>query len=137
LWILRFQVGVVYVFGGIAKLGSDWLIHGEPLRIWLAANAEMPVLGRLFSERWFAIGMSWAGMLFDLSIVPLLSWRRTRPYAYVVACLFHAMTALLFEIGMFPWIMTALATIFFHPSCPRRFIRRVAPSSVTPSGPQI
>lgn len=125
LWVLRLQIGVVYVFGGLAKLGSDWLVYGEPLRIWLAANAEMPLLGRLFGERWVAIAMSWCGMLFDLSIVPLLSWRRTRRAAYAVVVVFHTLTGLLFEIGMFPWIMTGAATLFFDPSWPRRIASRL------------
>jgi len=42
------------VFGGLAKLNSDWLLHGEPLRIWLSANVELPVLGRILSEPWAA-----------------------------------------------------------------------------------
>ncbi len=142
LWLLRFQIGIVYVFGGIAKLGSDWLVHGEPLRIWLAANAELPVLGPLFDRRWFAIAMSWCGMLFDLSIVPLLSWRRTRRMAYVVVLAFHTLTGLLFRIGMFPWIMSASATLFFDPSWPRDLLARLrggrreasAPATSSPAG---
>ena len=125
LWLMRFQIGVVYVFGGIAKLGSDWLVHGEPLRIWLAANRELPVLGPLFDQRWVALAMSWCGMLFDLSIVPLLSWRRTRRVAYVVVLVFHTLTGLLFRIGMFPWIMSASATLFFEPSWPRALLARL------------
>jgi hypothetical protein len=35
-------------------------------------------------------------------------------------------TALLFPIGMFPWIMIASATLFFPPSWPRRFLRPCA-----------
>lgn len=127
LWLLRFQIGVVYVFGGLAKLGSDWLLHGEPLRIWLAANAELPVLGRFFGRPSMALAMSWCGMLFDLSIVPLLSWPRTRRAAYVVVLVFHALTGVLFNIGMFPWIMSASATLFFDPSWPRRLVGRLAP----------
>ncbi len=75
LYALRFQIGIVYVFGGIGKLGSDWLLYGEPLRIWLAANAELPLLGRLFVQPWAGLAFSWCGALFDLSIVPLLLWR--------------------------------------------------------------
>ena len=59
LYLLRFQIGVVYVFGGLAKLNSDWLMHAEPLRIWLSANAELPILGRILNE-------PWAGILFQL-----------------------------------------------------------------------
>ena len=36
LWLLRFQLGIPFFFGGIAKLNSDWLYGGEPMRIWLS-----------------------------------------------------------------------------------------------------
>src|SRR5690606_40341744 len=38
LW--RVQVGLVYFFAGMAKAQSDWLLHAQPLRIWLGANTE-------------------------------------------------------------------------------------------------
>src|SRR6185369_16024301 len=65
LYSLRFQIGLVYVFGGIGKLNTDWL--------------------------------------------------------------FHVLTALLFRIGMFPWVMIVNATIFFAPDWPRRTLARVLP----------
>jgi vitamin K-dependent gamma-carboxylase len=136
LYLLRFQVGVVYVFGGIGKLGADWLIHGEPLRIWLSANAELPLLGRVFVQPWAGLVFSWCGAVFDLSIVPLLSWRVTRAPAYVVLVLFHVLTALLFHIGMFPWIMIVSASIFWDPSWPRARLGRWRGASAcsTPDG---
>src|SRR5207342_1729744 len=39
LWLMRFQVGVVYFFGGIAKLNGDWL-RGVPLDAWLAKRSH-------------------------------------------------------------------------------------------------
>lgn len=127
VWVLtlfRFQIAVVYVFGGLGKLNTDWLFEAEPLRIWLAANAELPLLGRWFHRPEIAYAFAWGGFLFDLFIVPLLLWRRTRAGAYVVVIVFHVLTSLLFHIGMFPWIMIASATLFFDPSWPRRFGKR-------------
>ncbi|HEY3255307.1 MAG TPA: HTTM domain-containing protein, partial [Polyangiaceae bacterium] len=126
LYLLRFQIGVVYLFGGLAKLNTDWLVHAEPLRIWLSANAELPVLGRVLSEPWAALVFSWCGALFDLCIVPLLSWRVTRAPAYALLLVFHALTALLFRIGMFPWLMILNATLFWSPSWPRQLLARVS-----------
>ncbi|HYP90816.1 MAG TPA: HTTM domain-containing protein [Polyangiaceae bacterium] len=125
LYLLRFQVGVVYVFGGIGKLGRDWLLHAEPLRIWLSANVELPLLGRFFEERAVALAFSWAGLIFDLSVVPLLLWPRTRKLAYVAVVAFHVLTALLFKIGMFPWLMMLAATLFFEPGWPRPLLDRL------------
>jgi hypothetical protein len=145
LYLLRFQVGVVYVFGGLAKLGADWLIHGEPLRIWLSANAELPLMGRWLNEPQAGLVFSYCGALFDLSIVPLLIWKTTRRPAYAALLVFHALTALLFRIGMFPWIMIVCATIFWSPIWPRDVLQRLrrsfptsAPGGVAgePLGPQ-
>ncbi len=122
LYLLRFQFGLVWCFGGIAKIGSDWVLRGEPLRIWLAADADLPILRHLV--RWHALPylFSWGGLAFDLSIVPLLSWEKTRKLAFVVAVVFHVLTAELFPIGLFPWIMLAGATLFFAPTWPRRWL---------------
>jgi hypothetical protein len=51
-----------------------------------------------------------------------LSWHKTRKLAFAVAVVFHALTAELFPIGMFPWIMLAGATLFFAPEWPRRWL---------------
>ena len=121
LWLLRFQIAVVYGFAGLAKLNSDWLLYAQPLEIWLRARTETPLVGGLFDELWVAYFFSWAGFLYDSTIVIWLSWRRTRPYAYLAVLFFHTMTHVLFNIGLFPFIMTVGALVFFAPSWPRRF----------------
>ena len=124
LWMLRFQVGVVYVFAGIAKLNPDWLLHAQPLRIWLYQHGDMPVVGPLLHELWVAYAMSWAGALFDLTIVGWLLWNRTRLWAYVALVAFHLATWLLFpKLGIFPWLMIAGATVFLRPDWPLRLPR--------------
>jgi vitamin K-dependent gamma-carboxylase len=128
LWALRAQVGLVYVFGGIAKLKADWLLEAQPLKIWLSANTDFPLVGRFFDEAWVAYAASYAGAAFDLSIVGLLLWRRSRPFAYVAVVAFHLATARLFQLGMFPWIMIASSTLFLSPDWPRRLVPGAWPS---------
>lgn len=111
--VLRLQVGQVYFWAGVAKLKADWLLHALPLRLWLPAHTDFPLIGPLFDYGWVALGMSWAGALFDLTVPFLLSWRRTRPLAYVLLLGFHAVTGTLFPIGVFPWVMSACALVFF------------------------
>ena len=81
VWLLRFQVGVVYAFAGLAKLQADWLVRALPLRLWLPARADLPLVGRLLGVAATAHVLAIAGAAFDCSIVPLLLWRRTRPVA--------------------------------------------------------
>jgi hypothetical protein len=111
---------VVYVYAGLAKLGGDWLLGAQPLNIWMSARIDTPVIGPMLDEWWVALAMSWAGFLFDTTIVAFLLWRRTRPFAYAVVVVFHFFTGVFFAIGMFPFIMTVAATIFFEPDWPRR-----------------
>ena len=49
LFLLQFQIGVVYFFGAVAKMNQDW-IHGEPMRYWLADQLDFPVIGRFFTS---------------------------------------------------------------------------------------
>lgn len=129
-YLLRFQVGVVYFHAGLAKCNADWLLHAQPLAIWLRSHTSMPLLGPYFVHHEVALAMSWAGFLFDTSIPLWLSWRRTRPYAYLVVIAFHAMTQLLFPIGMFPSIMVLSALVFFPPE-ELTWLRRRAPRTRT------
>jgi len=124
-YLLRFQVGVVYVFAGLAKLTSDWLLHAQPLQIWLSARTGLPVVGPFLDHPWVAYGAAWAGFLFDTTIVAFLLVRRLRPFAYVVVLGFHAATLALFPIGMFPVIMVTAALVFFDASWPRWLGERV------------
>jgi len=106
VWVLRFQIAVLYVYGGIAKLNGDWLL-GEPVRTWLAQRSDQSVLGSWLTQEWLVYALCYGGLLFDLLIVPLLLWRRTRTVALVAALAFHLMNAYLFTIGIFPWLMIA------------------------------
>lgn len=130
LYLLRFQVGVVYLYAGFAKVGADWLLHAQPLGIWLAARDELPLLGPWFTTGWVPYLFSWAGFLFDSSVVVLLLWRRTRAIAFAAVLVFHTGTHLLFDIGLFPFLMPLAATVFFAPDWPRRVL-----SSVTAFAP--
>ena len=47
LWLLRGQLGLVYLFAGIAKLNPDWLLQAQPLTIWLYNSADTPIIGGL------------------------------------------------------------------------------------------
>lgn len=124
-WLFRVQVGCVYVFAARAKLGEDWLLHAQPLGIWLGSRTDVPWLGPWLGARWVAFAFSWAGFLFDATIVPLLLWGRTRRFAYPVLVGFHGVTGLLFPIGMFPVIMIGTATVFFPPGWPRDVAARL------------
>ena len=125
LWLFRFQVGLVYTCAGLAKAQPDWLLHAQPLRIWLNARTDMPLLGQVLAQPWAAPAMSWVGFLFDATIAGWLLARRTRPFAFAAVIAFHVLTRALFPIGMFPVIMVLGALVFFSPSWPRLLLAKL------------
>jgi hypothetical protein len=113
IYIIMLQVGLVYFFAGLAKLNPDWLLRAMPLAMWLPTKADWPLIGPLFAQTWGAYAFSWTGALYDLTIPFLLLNRRTRPVAYLAVIVFHVLTKLLFNIGLFPFIMIFNTLIFF------------------------
>ncbi|HXK84814.1 MAG TPA: HTTM domain-containing protein, partial [Phycisphaerae bacterium] len=123
LFLLRFQVGVPYFFGGIAKLNADWL-HGEPMRMWLAKRTDFWLVGHLFTREEAVYFFTYGGLLLDLLIVPALLWQRTRLLAILAMATFHVMNSMLFNIGIFPWFMLGATLIFFPADTWARWGRR-------------
>lgn len=111
--IFKFQIAIVYVYAGLAKINSDWLLNALPLKIWLPAKDGLPVIGFIFKHEITPYIFSWAGMIYDITIPFFLMWSRTRTLAYIAVIGFHTMTGLLFQIGVFPLVMTAVTLIFF------------------------
>ncbi len=121
VWLLRFQIGIPYFFGGVAKLNADWL-RGEPLRAWLAARTDIGPIDAVLTNANVVWTMTYGALALDLLVVPLLLWRRTRAAAFVVVTCFHLLNAWLFGLFIFPWLMIAATTIFFAPDWPERVL---------------
>jgi len=116
-----FQIGIVYFFGGIAKINSDWLVYRMPIRRWLASSAKDVSLGSsIIGSEAFSYIVAWGGTAFDLFIIPALLWRKTRAIAVVAAVMFHMLNFHMFDIGVFPWLMLFSTPIFFEATWPRR-----------------
>ncbi len=121
----KFQLALVYIFAGIAKLNYDWLIQAQPLKIWLPANSHLPIIGPLLNYEIVAYLFSWFGAFYDLFIVFFLINSRTRPYAYFFVIVFHVLTRVLFPIGVFPYIMIMSTLIFFSENFHVRIINTI------------
>ncbi|GIX42480.1 MAG: type I deoxyribonuclease HsdR [Leptospiraceae bacterium] len=121
--LIRLQIAIVYLYAGFAKIQPDWLLEGLPLKIWLARKTFIPL--EILSIKEQALLFSWAGMLFDITIPFWLSLKKTRKYAYFLVILFHVLTRILFEIGVFPWVMILFTTIFFEPDWPLQLKRKL------------
>ena len=111
--ILKLLLAIVYIYAGIAKLNSDWLIHAMPLKIWLPGHTDLPIIGQFLNENWVLYAFSWIGAIYDLAIVFLLLNKRTRLFAFITVVVFHLLTRILFPIGIFPYIMIVSTLVFF------------------------
>lgn len=122
LWGMRALVLSVYLWAGLAKLNSDWLLRAEPLQTWLSARAGLPVIGPLLARPETAVAMSWGGAFYDSAIGFLLLHPRTRALGVLLLIAFHLSVGLLFPIGLFPWLMVLGASVLLPPGWPRRWM---------------
>jgi len=125
LFLLQFLMAVVYFFGGIAKINFDWL-QAMPLQLWLPSKTSTPIIGGLLDDPIAAYVMAYGGVIFDLTVVPLLLFRQTRLWAFGLALFFHLTNALIFSIGIFPYLSLALTALFFAPDFPRKLLKPIA-----------
>lgn len=123
---IKLLVAIVYIYAGLAKINSDWLLDAMPLKIWITGRYDFPIIGDLImQEPWFHYAMSWGGMLYDLSIPFLLLYKQTRLFGFALVIFFHLLTKILFPIGMFPYIMIVSSLIFFNAKWHQKLIDKL------------
>lgn len=116
---------IVYFYSGLAKINRDWLFEAQPLKIWLATGSyDLPIIGStLMQQEWFHYFMSWGGMFYDLLIPFILLYKPTRIIGFSLVVFFHVFTAVLFPIGMFPYIMIISTIIFFSSNTHEKILK--------------
>ena len=121
---LKLMLLIVYLYAGLAKINSDWLINAQPLKIWLKTKYTIPIIGEtLLQNNYTYYLFSWGGMFYDIFIPFLLLYRRTRFFAFIMVVVFHVLTRILFPaIGMFPVIMIFSCIIFFDNSTHKKIL---------------
>lgn len=115
-------LGIVYVYAGMAKINTDWLLEALPLKMWLPVHAHLPIVGPLLAHPAMAYVFSWFGCVYDLTIPFLLLWHPTRYWALAAVVVFHGLTAMLFPIGVFPWVMIMLSPVFLPAHITQRWL---------------
>ena len=121
------QVGIVYFFASIAKIYPDWL-DGTYTKNLLTRTSSNPQILDIFSQKWFYMFIAYAGILFDLLIVPLLLFKKTRTIALIASVIFHIFNAITLQIGIFPFFALTFALFFYEPETIRKLFLRKKPS---------
>lgn len=121
IWILRFQIGVVYFYGAIAKMNVDW-INGMPLYDWFKGHSQDVPFEAFVESTVGVYFFTYMGLLYDLLVVPFLLYKPTRAIAFCLSLSFHLTNFHLFNIGIFPWFMIGATTVFFDTTWPREIL---------------
>lgn len=112
--VIIFQVWIVYTYASVAKLYPDWL-DASMAQILMSGKANYWLIGDILQKTWVHWSIAYTGILFDLLIVPLLLWKRTRMLGFVISIFFHLFNSIVFQIGIFPYMSIAFALFFFTP----------------------
>lgn len=123
VWLPRAQLTIVYAYAALAKMNVDWM-NGMPLYDWIGGRAAESTGIEHYFIGWPVViyFFTYAGLLYDLAVAPLLLIKRTRAIGYCLSISFHLTNYYLFNIGIFPWFMLATTTIFFDTTWPRALL---------------
>lgn len=107
LFLFQFQVLILFFYGGINKINTEWL-SGYPVIYSLAIKGIVePILSPL------AIAMSWAGMLFDLLVGWFLYFGIYLKICFLSSMMFHLTNHWMYDdIGVFPFLGMGLLVLF-------------------------
>ncbi len=123
-WFLILQIWIVYTYASLAKFYPDWLDLTFP-KLLMASKHDTPIIGSFLQTNFAHISIKYIGILFDLLVVPLLLWKRTRMFIFVFSIFFHLFNSYVFHIGIFPYMSLAFTLFFFTPELiNKRFLRK-------------
>lgn len=112
--VIVLQMLIVYTYAAVAKLYPDWL-NGSFPAVLMKSKQDYWLVGEFLQQQWVHYSIASFGLLFDLLVIPLLLWKKTRIFVFVVAIFFHLFNSFIFHIGIFPYLALAIA-LFFFPS---------------------
>jgi len=113
IWMFIFHLAIVYFYASFNKVYPDWL-QAKPIHIWFTSKSDMPVLGPLLGQEWFQYFIAYGGIIYDGLIVFILLYARTRKLGFFLSLFFNLFNSVVFEIGIFPYLMI-LWNVFFYP----------------------
>ncbi|HLT32891.1 MAG TPA: HTTM domain-containing protein, partial [Aquaticitalea sp.] len=129
LWcsaVFILQMFIVYTFASIAKMYPDWL-DTSVIEVIMRSKKHYFLIGDVLQEKWMHYFISYGGILFDGLIIPLLLFKPTRKWAFIVSLFFHLFNSFVFQVGIFPYLSIAFALFFFNPETIRHIFLKKKP----------
>ena len=112
--ILMLHMFLVYTYGSIAKLYPDWL-DTTVIELLMNGKQDYILIGDFLQQKGLHYFLAYGGILFDGLIIPLLFFKTTRKWAFLVSIFFHLFNSIVFQVGIFPYLSLAFALFFFEP----------------------
>ena len=125
-WVMIIQMMIVYFFATLAKFYTDWL-DGTFTGILFSNLSNFPIVGSMFTEKWFHLFIAYAGIFFDGLIIPALLWRKTRNIALIGSLIFHLFNSITLQIGIFPYFAISFIVFFYSPETIRNIFFKKKP----------
>lgn len=123
-WVMILQIFIVYFFATLAKFYPGWL-DGTFVRNLLDSSVTHEGLNKIMTHKAFYLFITYAGMAFDLFVVPLMLIKRTRTIAFIASLIFHIFNSITLQIGIFPFFALSFAVFFYPPNAIRKlFFKR-------------
>ncbi|MCB4807465.1 HTTM domain-containing protein [Tamlana sp. 62-3] len=112
-WVIVLQLFIVYTYASLAKFYPDWL-NTTFIANLMSGKADYPLVGPLLQQKWFHYTLTYGGILFDGLVVPLLLFKPTRKFIFIVSIIFHLFNSFVLQIGIFPYLALAFTLFFFE-----------------------
>lgn len=109
-----FQLWIVYTYASVAKFYPDWLDGTFP-SLLMKGKQHYYLIGDFLQTDFAIQSIIYVGILFDMLVVPLLLWKRTRWFFFFFSIFFHLFNSIVFQIGIFPYMSLAFCLFFFDP----------------------
>jgi hypothetical protein len=122
-------MSIVYFFATISKFYPDWL-NGTFTGILFSNISDFPVIGEIFTEKWFHLFIAYAGIFFDGLIIPALLWKKTRNLAFLASLIFHLFNSMTLQIGIFPFFALSFVVFFYPPETIRAIFFKRKPTLI-------
>ncbi len=117
------QLEIILLYAGFVKINHDWL-NLEPMRLWMTRRSQdEAAIFQFLTQDWGIAAASYGAIALHLIGAPLLLWRRTRLAVFCLYAFFHLTNAMVFDIGIFPFMTLAATLLLFDPDWPRQVAR--------------